>query len=214
MSEDIQINPNEKKNTDFKNLILNYKGMIISILSIFLIILFSYFFYKDHKNDVKLRISEEYNSAIINYENKNPNLSISYMKKLIDSKDSTYSPLALYFLLDNDLLKNKSDINKYFDILIYETKLDKEVKNLIIYKKGLYNSNSASEEEILNIFKPLINSENIWKSHTLYIIAEYYYSKNEMKKSKDFFEKILEMEKSNPKIKIEAQKRLQRDFSA
>ena len=87
MSEDIQINPNEKKNTDFKNLILNYKRLIISILSIFLIILFSYFFYKDHKNDVKLRISEEYNSAIINYENKNPNLSISYMKKLIDSKD-------------------------------------------------------------------------------------------------------------------------------
>ena len=136
------------------------------------------------------------------------------MKKLIDSKDSTYSPLALYFLLDNDLLKNKSDINKYFDILIYETKLDKEVKNLIIYKKGLYNSNSATEEELLNILNPLINSESIWKSHSLYLMAEYFFSKNEKQKSKEFFEKILEMEDSNPQIKIQAQKRLRRDLGA
>ena len=36
---------------------------------------------------------------------------------------------------------------------------------------------------------------------------------NEMKKSKEFFEKILELENSNPQIKLAAQKRLQRDFS-
>ena len=47
----------------------------------------------------------------------------------------------------------------------------------------------------------------------LYLIAEYFYSKNEKQKSKEFFEKVLEMENSNPQIKIEAQKRLQRDFS-
>ena len=61
--------------------------------------------------------------------------------------------------------------------------------------------------------KPLINSESVWKSHALYLMAEFFYSKNEKQKSKEFFEKILEMENSNPKIKIEAQKRLQRDFS-
>ena len=52
------------------------------------------------------------------------------------------------------------------------------------------------------------------KSHALYVIAEYFFSKNEKQKSKEFFEKIIEMENSNPQIKIEAQKRLQRDFSA
>ena len=95
---------------------------------------------------------------------------------------------------------------------VNETELDKEIKNLIIYKKGLFNSNSASEEELLSIFKPLLNTENIWKSHSLYVIAEYFFAKNEKQKSKEFFEKILEQENSNTQIKIEAQKRLQRDF--
>ena len=85
--------------------------------------------------------------------------------------------------------------------------------NLLIYKKGLYNSDSASEDELLQIFNPLINSDNLWKSHSLYILAEYFFSKNEKKKSKEFFEKILELENPNPQIKLEAQKRLQRDFS-
>ena len=136
------------------------------------------------------------------------------MKEIIDTKDPTYSPLALYFLLDNNLLNNKTEVNKYFDILINDVDLDKEIKNLIIYKKGLYNSETASEEEMLNIFKPLINKDNLWRSHALYIIAEYFFSKNEMQKSKEFFEKILELKNSNPQIKLETQKRLQRDFSA
>ena len=135
------------------------------------------------------------------------------MVEIIYEKDTTYSPLALYFLLDNDLLRNKDEINQYFDLLIEEVKLDKQIKSLIIYKKGLYNSESASEEDLLKIFNPLINNDNLWKSHSLYIIAEYFFSKNEMQKSKEFFQKILELENSNSKIKLEAQKRLQRDFS-
>ena len=87
-------------------------------------------------------------------------------------------------------------------------------KNLIIFKKGLYNSEQANEEELLNIFSPLINSENLWKSHSLYVLAEYFYAKKELQKSKEFFEKILEIENSNPQIKQEAQKRLRRDFGA
>tara|TARA_Y100000591_G_C21835481_1_gene702213 strand:- start:1482 stop:2126 length:645 start_codon:yes stop_codon:yes gene_type:complete len=212
MSDENQILSSDQKNIALKSILLNNKKSIIIIFIIILIIIFSYFFYNDYKKDVKLQISEKYNLALINY-NKNDSLaSFNVMKNILLSKDSTYSPLALYFLLDNDLLDDKEEINRYFDVLINETNLELEVKNLIIYKKGLYNSNSASEEEILSIFKPLINSDNLWKSHSLYIIAEYFFSKNEMQKSKEFFEKILEMDNSNPQIKIEAQKRLQRDF--
>ena len=135
------------------------------------------------------------------------------MKNVIKSDDSTYSPLALYFLLDNDLLDNKDEINGYFDFLIKNKKIEKEIRNLLIFKKGLYNSEFASEDELLNIFSPLINSENLWRSHSLYIIAEYFFSKNEMQKSKEFFEKILQLENSNSQIKLEAQRRLKRDFS-
>ena len=38
---------------------------------------------------------------------------------------------------------------------------------LIIYKKGLYNANTATEDELLSILNPLIKNENLWKSHSI-----------------------------------------------
>ncbi len=212
MTEETHVVLNNQKNTNLKSMFLNYKKTIISGFVILLIILFGYFFYIDFKKNTRIEISEKYSSAIINYNKNNTLASISEMKKIISTKDSTYSPLALYFILDNNLLNDKDEINKYFDILINETNLNEEIKNLIIYKKGLYNSESASEEELLSILNPLIKNQNLWTSHSLYLIAEYFFSKNEKQKSKEFFEKIIEMENANTGIKIEAQKRLQRDF--
>ena len=91
--------------------------------------------------------------------------------------------------------------------------MDKEIKNLNIYKKGLYNADDVNESDLLNILKPLINSESIWKSHALYLMAEYFYSKNEKQKSKEFFNQIISLENANKEIKLESQKRLNRDFS-
>ena len=116
-------------------------------------------------------------------------------------------------MIDNKIINSREKVNKLFDILIEETKLDKEIKNLIIYKKGLYNSDYESENNLLKILNPLINSESIWKSHALHLLAEYFYSKNEKQKAKEFFEKILILENSNPNIKSDAQKRINRDFS-
>ena len=214
MIEDADIISQEVKKTSLKDFFLNNKKSIFAFVILILLALFVYFFYVDYKKDQKILVSDKYNLAVIKYNKDNSDLSISEMKNIINIKDPTYSPLALYFLLDNNLLSNKKEINKYFDILIEDVKLDKEIMNLLIYKKGLYNSDSASEDELLQIFNPLINSDNLWKSHSLYILAEYFFSKNEKKKSKEFFEKILELENPNPQIKLEAQKRLQRDFSA
>ena len=212
MEEDTQVISNDIRNTNLKSIFLNNKKTFIVFIIIILSALFAYFFYSDFKKDQKVKISDQFNLAVLNYNKDNPDISISQMQNIINIKDSTYSPLALYFLLDNNLLSNRAEINEYFDILINEINLDKEIKNLIIYKKGLFNSNKASEDELLSIFKPLLNTENVWKSHSLYVIAEYFFAKNEKQKSKEFFEKILELENSNPQIKIEAQKRLQRDF--
>ena len=84
--------------------------------------------------------------------------------------------------------------------------------NLITYKKALFNSDFATENNLLKILKPIINSDSIWKSHALYLLGEYFLSKNEKKKSKEFFEKILIMENANSKIKLEAKKRIERDL--
>ena len=103
--------------------------------------------------------------------------------------------------------------NKYFDVLINDLDLDVEIKNLVIFKKGLFNSEFAKENELLNILNPVIKSQSIWKGHALYLMGEYYFSKNEMQKSKEFFDQIVSLEKISPKIKLEAQKRLRTNFS-
>tara|TARA_B100001121_G_scaffold304736_1_gene320781 strand:- start:2350 stop:2994 length:645 start_codon:yes stop_codon:yes gene_type:complete len=213
MNDETQINLDNFKSNDIRSIIISNKKSIIILILFVLISFFAYFFYSDYKYEIKFQNSEKYNLAIINYEKDNPNKSITIMKNIINSKDPTYSPLALYFLIDNQLLIKKEEINKYFDILINKVDLDEEIKKLIIYKKGLFNSDTANEDELLEIFKPLINDESLWKSHALYVLAEYFFSKGEKQKSKEFFEKILELKTSNPQIRIEAQKRLQRDFS-
>ena len=132
---------------------------------------------------------------------------------MINHKDETYSPLALYFIIDNNLIEDKNEINDLFDILIEKTNLEKDIKNLIIYKKALFNADTVDEIELLNILNPLINSKSIWKSHALYLVAEFFYDKGELQKSKDFFQKILLMKNSNSEILISAQKRFNRDLS-
>ena len=97
--------------------------------------------------------------------------------------------------------------------MINKTSLEDEIKNLIIYKKALFNADTANENELLEIINPVLNSESIWKSHALYLMAEYFYSKNEKQKSKEFFNEIISLENSNQDLKIEAQKRIKRDFS-
>ena len=80
----------------------------------------------------------------------------------------------MYFIIDNEIQASNQEINQYFDIIINETSLEKEIKNLIIYKKGLFNSEFENENNLIKILNPLIKSESIWKSHALYLIAEYF----------------------------------------
>ena len=132
---------------------------------------------------------------------------------IINVKDTTYSPLALYFIIDNEIQSSTEEINNFFDTIINEANLDKEIKNLIIYKKALYNADFETENNLINILQPVLNSNSVWKSHALYLIAEYFFDKNEKQKAKDFYNQILNFKKSNEDIVIETQKRLNRDFS-
>ena len=65
---------------------------------------------------------------------------------------------------------------------------------------------------MLKILNPVTNSKSVWKSHALYLLAEYFYSKNEKQKSKEFFNQILLTENANQDLVKEAQKRLNRDL--
>ena len=150
---------------------------------------------------------------MIEYSKNNKEITKNSLIEIIYKNDPTYSPLSLYYIIDNKLIIEKTKINDLFDHILNETSLDKEIQNLIILKKALYNADSSQEDELLNILKPVINSDSIWKSQALYLMAEYFYSKNEKQKSKEFFNQIILLENGNQDLKIEAQKRLNRDLS-
>ena len=63
----------------------------------------------------------------------------------------------------------------------------KTVKNLLIYKKALLQSDFANEIELLKVIKPLINQETLWKPHALILIGDYFVAKKEYTKAKEFF---------------------------
>jgi predicted negative regulator of RcsB-dependent stress response len=213
MDEEITIIDINTRNEKIKNFFKENKKLLISIFIVLVLILVSFYSYQIYKNVHREILANKYNSAVIEYEKGDKSKVTSLMKEVIEDKDSTYSPLGLYFLIDNNLLKDVSQTNRLFDVVINEVNLDKEIKNLIIYKKALFNSNFLNENELIKMLNPIINTESIWKSHALYLVGEYFFSKNETQKAKEFFDKILTLSSSNTEIKLETQKRLNRDFS-
>ena len=213
MDEELSIIDTNTRNEKIKNFFVSNRKIIIISISLIILIIIAFFGFGEFKSKQKIKISNLYNSIIVDHEDVNKDKTLKSLIDIINKKDNTYSPLALYFILDNKLSNDKNQINELFDIIINEVSLEKEIKNLIIYKKALYNADSINENELLNTLNPLINSESIWKSHALYLVAEYFFSKNEKKKSIEFFNKIINSENSNQDLVKESKKRLNRDLS-
>jgi len=213
MEEDISIINSNTRNEKVKNFFIINKNKIISTIVVLIIILIGAYSFDSYKTNKKKEISNKFNSITLTHSENTKEITTKSLVEIINEQDPTYSPLSLYFIIDNKLISNQSEINSYFDILIEKTSLDKEIKNLVIYKKALFNSDQAQESDLLNILNPLINSESVWRSHALYLMAEYFYSKDQKQKSKEFFNQIANLEDANPDIKLQAQKRLNRDLS-
>ncbi len=213
MDEDLSIINTNTRNEKIKNFFVNNKNKIISGIIILIIIIVGVFSYDKYLINKKKDISDSYNSIIIDYSEKTKEKTASSLIEIVNKKDPTYSPLSLYFIIDNNLVSDQSRINSLFDILIKDTSLDSEINNLIIYKKALYNADNAQESDLLNMLNPLINSKSVWKSHSLYLMAEYFYANNQKQKAKEFFNQIIALENSNPDIRLQAEKRLNRDLS-
>tara|TARA_S200000501_G_C20807366_1_gene736784 strand:+ start:105 stop:749 length:645 start_codon:yes stop_codon:yes gene_type:complete len=213
MDEDISIINTNTRNERIKNFFITNKNKLIFILLFIILGLFGFFGYEEFKKRKLISISNEYNSIILKYDENNKEISISKLVNLVNKGDPTYSPLSLYFIIDNKLIQSKEEINKLFNILIKKTPLEKEIKNLVILKKAFLNADHYEEVEMLNLLNPVINSDSVWKSHALNLMAEFFYFKNQNQKAKEFFNQIISLEESNPDIKKQAQKRLLRDLS-
>ena len=213
MDEEIEIINTNTRIEKLKNFLITKRKKIISSLILIILILISFFGYQEYNLRNKEKLANKFNNIVINFDaGQKQNINTSLIE-IINLKDKTYSPLAFFFLLDNDLISSNEEINNYFDLIINDISLDKEIKNLTIYKKGLFNSDFVLENELLEILNPIIKSESMWKPQALYLMAEYYLSKNQKQKSKEFFNQIVDLDDISPKVKLEAQKRLRSDFS-
>ena len=213
MDEDISIINTNTRNERIKKFFIKNKKYLILTLTLTVLIVISYFAFSEIQENKNKNLALKYNNTIIRFDPLNKGNVKSELIEIIYEKNPTYSPLALYFIIDNGIQTSNEEINNYFDLLINETDLNKEVKNLIIYKKGLFNADFENENNLIAILKPVLNSDSIWKSHALYLIAEYLFDKNQKQKAKEFFDQILNNEKSNEKIVLDTKKRLIRDFN-
>ena len=213
MDEDVSIINTKTRNEKIKNFFINNKNKLIFGIIILLLGIVGVYSFDKYQINKKQRVSDTFNLVTIEYSENNKEKTTTKLIEIINEKDPTYSPLSLYFIIDNELISDQKQINELFDILIDQTSLDDEIKNLVIYKKALFNADQSSEGDLLNLLSPLINSKSVWKSHALYLMAEYFYSKDQNQKAKEFFNQIIGLENPNPDIRLQADKRLNRDLS-
>ena len=177
MDEETAIIDNNTRNEKIKIFFKNNKKSLIVIFSSIVVSLILYFGFDEYKEKKRIKISDQYNLIVTEFSKNNKEIATQALIELIYKKDSTYSPLSLYFIIDNRLIKETSRLNELFDFVIEDVFLEREIKNLIIYKKALYNADIINENELLKLLKPIINSDSVWNSQSLYLIAEFYYSK-------------------------------------
>ena len=211
--QEFEIINRETKKQKIVDFVKKNKNIFFVLILLIIFCVIGFFSYEMYLNNKRSNLANKFNNSVNSHKiGSNENI-LNNMVEIIKSNDKTYSPLALYYLLDNNLISSIDEINKYFDIIIYELSLDQNLVDLNIYKKTLYNADSLTENELLNMIEPILKNENIWQSHAMYLLAEYYYSKGDREKSLNYYKSIVSKMNSNSEIKLEARKRIQRDFS-
>ena len=165
----------------------NNLKIIISILVLIITtsIIFGFISYKNSKNNIL--ISENFNKAklLINNKEKQEEFK-NILIDIIDAKHKFYSPLSLYLIIENNIEKDPKKIIILFDQVLDNNKIDTEDMNLIKLKKSLFLTVNGTENQILNILNPIINSDSIWKNQAINLLANYFLDKKEYKKSEQY----------------------------
>ena len=184
------------------------KILIFSVILILIIAIASVSFYSETKEKKKILLSDNYLTAKVYLENGDKNKAKSVLKTVIFSNDSTYSTLSLFLILNENLIVDQGELSNLFDHVLENNKFEKEIKNLIIFKKALFQSNFVSELELLEAVKPLINTETIWKAHALLLLGDYFASKKEYLKAKEFYVQILSLKNLHKELYNQARSQL------
>ena len=178
----------------------NNKILIFSSIIFIIITLSSVTFYLNFKEKKIINLSNSYIDAKVYLENNEIDKATNILKEIIFSNNETYSTLAFFIILNENLIQDQKELLNIFDHILKENKFEKEIKDLLIFKKALFESDSIDEVKMLDSLNPLINKDSIWKPHALLLLGDYFSSKNEYLKAKDFYIQTLSL------------KNLQREF--
>jgi len=181
------------KKSRIKKFYESNKIIVFSFILILIILFASLSFYLENQERKKILLSENYIKAKIYLDNGNKNEALNTLKKVIFANDSTYSTLSFFLILNQNLISDYKEISALYDHLLENNNFEKELRNLLIYKKSLFSSNSVSETELLETLKPLLNTDTLWKPHALLLLGDYFMSKEENIKAKEFYQEILSM---------------------
>jgi len=199
-------------NVTKKNKLLRFyesnKILIFSGIFVLIIASVSIFFYMSSKENKKILLAENYMQAKIYLEKGEKNKARNILEKIIFSKNSTYSALSLFLLLEENLIIDKDQLSKLFEEVLKNNKYDEEIENLIVLKRLIFESNFLTEAEILNLANPLIKQETIWKPHALMLLGDYFVFKNQNIKAREFYSKILLIENLHQGLYQQAQSQL------
>ena len=181
---------------------------IFSIILIVTIIIVFFSFYSANKENKKKFLAESYIEAKVLLETGEKNKAKDILKTIILSNNSTYSSLSLFLILNENLIVDQKELLNLYNHLLENNKFEKEVKNLIIFKKALFQTNFANESELLETVKPLLNSDTVWKPHILLLLGDYFVSKKQNLKAKEFYIKILSLKSLHKELYDQARSQL------
>ena len=157
---------NLEKKIDFKLVLISFFkknklklifSFIIVLLAIAGIILLNIL--KEKKN---LLISEKYVKAGLYLTTNDEEKSMKMFREIIMSKNSFYSPLSLYTIIEKNLETDPNEILKYFNI-IENLNIKEEQKELILFKKALYLISVDKKNEAIIILQKLKKNQSNYK---------------------------------------------------
>ena len=209
MNENIfEVQYDVTKKSKFKRLYEKYKILVITFLTTLIILIISLFFYLEFKEKKRILITNNYIKAKIYLDNKEKQEATTILKELVFNNDSTYSTLSFFLIINENLITDEKQLSNLFDHILENNKFDNEIKNLIIFKRLLFKSDFAEEHELLEAAKPILNTETAWKPHALLLIGDYFISKKENLKAKEFYKEIMLLKNLHRDFYYQANSRL------
>ena len=196
------------KKSKFRRLYDANKLLIFSTLFVLIITSISFSFYTVSREKKQILLADNYMVAIFYLQNNERDKGRKILKEIILANNRTYSTLSLFLILDEDLVDDQKEISNLFDHLLANNKFEQEVKNLIIFKKTLFLSNFANELEMVENAKQLINTNTLWKPHALLLLGDYFVSKKQYLKAKEFYVQILSLQNLNIELYEQARSQL------